>query len=130
MAHPLDGFFGFSFGKSPLVSDVEGIFGFSFGKETNALFVVRNRINSPVNGVTLALSWNDGTPRTESILYDPGVVYERSLPAGVPVTVTATGAAYLDKTVTFTIGDNGFYPAVLLLEFRESYARIIKKRYL
>ena len=126
----MEGLFGFSFLKTSVVSDVEGAFGFSFAKETNALFVVRTRNGLPVRNVQAVVSYNDGVARSETILYEPGTVYERNLPPGVAITVVVSGAEYVTQTLNFSIGDGGFYNAVFLLDYAESYARITKKRFL
>ncbi|MFD2787931.1 hypothetical protein [Hymenobacter rubripertinctus] len=106
------------------------MFGFSFTKETNALFVARSRNGLPVRNVQVVVSYNNGTARSESIIYEHGTVYERNLPAGVQITATASGPEYITQVLTFTIGAGGFYNALFTLDYTESYYRITKKRYL
>ncbi len=121
------GFQGFGAVASPIVSDTQGFFGFGAVKAINlVVLVVRPTNGGAVRGLTLTLRYN-GTDYVS--LYDPQFPFERLVPTGVDVIITASGGQYVTQAQTFQVAANQQVNVTVALAFASSYARIIKKRY-
>jgi hypothetical protein len=123
------GLFGAGVQSAPVVGEVEGLFGVSLGKDVNAVYQIYNKFGQQVKGVTITTTWAGGS--TLILNYDPTVLYDDKLPNNTPLTITVSGGSqYFDKSFVASIPTNGFANLIAELEFKESYVRITKKRYL
>ena len=121
------GFVGFGGVASPIVSDTAGFFGFGAVKTVNLVVQVVTPPNGgTVRGLTLTLDYN-GT--NYPYLFDPQFPFERLVPTGVNITLTAAGGQYVTQAQTFQVAANQQVNVTVALAFASSYARVTKKRF-
>lgn len=117
-----------------IVSDVEGHFGAGFVLSTNVLLDITDQFGNAVRRGTqysLTTTQTNGTVTSELIIHEPGIPYQNTLPDNATVQLVLNGSAtYADFTSTFTILPNALTVQRVRFNFKEAYARVVRKRYL
>jgi hypothetical protein len=130
----IDGHTGIGAVVQPIVSDVEGHFGTGFVLATNILLDVKDQLGNAVKRgtqYTLTVTETGGTVTTITVLHDPAVPYQETLPDNATVVFSLTGSTlYANFSLPFTILPNALVVKRVRLNFLELYARITKKRFL
>lgn len=127
-------FNGFGFWVKNTLSGIEGGFGFGFVLGANFTLDIQTVIPTPLaRNTAYVLTYNDPVngPQTVNVLHEPSAPFQARFPENVPITLDVSGSlVYQDFTQTITIAANTAPVLRVRVSFRESYARITRKRYL